>query len=192
MPEVLRSVAPRSARIKRQMVVNEFRVCSPWLCVHTAVDHEDYAQRNIEALGCETYLPKYEKVVSHARRRRVVQRAFFPGYLFAAAGDTLGGAAAINRTHGVLSVVGGPSGEARVPEHLIRELRERETKSGLIAMSADRFRPGQKVQIIAGVCKGVNAMFVEVSDERRAMILIDLLGKSHRVSVSPSVLDTVN
>jgi len=173
------------------MVVNEPRVCSPWVCVRAVVGREDYAQRNIEALGYETYLPKYEKVVSHARRRRVVQRAFFPGYLFAAAGDTLGGVAAINRSHGILEVVGGPRGETRVPAHLIEELRARESQSGLIAMSASRFRPGQKVHVVAGPCAGITAIFAEANDERRAMILIDLLGKSHRVSVCPSVLDIV-
>ena len=191
MTEVLLSATPRSATIKGQTVLQESSSRSPWLCVRAPVGREDHAQQNIEALGYDTYLPKYEKVISHARRRRVVQRAFFPSYFFAAAGHTLGAAAAINRTHGVLSVVGGLSGEARVPEHLIRELRARETNLGLIGISADRFQPGQKVHVVAGACAGVAAVFLEANDERRAMILIDLLGKSHRVRVCPSALDVV-
>jgi len=159
--------------------------------VRTVVGREGYAQQSIEALGYESYLPKYEKIISHARQRRVVQRAFFPGYFFVAAGHTLGVAAAINRTRGVLAVVGGPQGEMRVPEQLIGELRARENTSGLIEMSANSFRPGQKIQIVAGPFAGVTAMFAESSDDRRATILIELLGKSHAVSVSCSALDIV-
>ncbi len=181
----------RPAKLERQTVVIPSSARSQWLCVRTVVGREDYARQSIELLGHECYIPKYEKIISHARQRRVVQRAFFPGYLFAAAGHTLGVAGAINRTCGVLAVVGGPHGEMRVPEQLIGELRARENTSGFIEMSAHSFRPGQKVRIIAGPCAGVTAMFAESSDERRATILIDLLGKSHAVSVSCSALDIV-
>jgi len=189
MNQVFLSAEPHCARVGRQTVLSSSSARSPWLCAHAVVGREEYAQQNIEALGYETYLPRHGKVVSHARRRRVVRRAFFPGYLFVAAGHTPGAAAAVNRSHGVLAVVGGPRGDTRVPERLIGELRARENKAGLIAISADRFRSGQKVQIATGPLTGVTAMFAEASDDRRAVILIELLGKSHRVSVCPSALD---
>ena len=191
MREALLVVGRQSAKIERQTVINPSSARSQWLCVRTVVGREDYARQSIEAHGHECYLPKYEKIISHARQRRVVQRAFFPGYFFVAAGHTLGVAAAINRTRGVFAVVGGSHGEMRVPEQLIGELRARENASGFIEMSANSFRPGQKIRIVAGPCAGVTAMFAESSDDRRATILIDLLGKSHAVSVSCSALDII-
>lgn len=191
MRETLSTVAPRSAKVERQTGVIPSSARSQWLCVRTVVGREDYAQQGIEALGHECYLPKYEKIVSHARQRRVVQRAFFPGYLFVAAGHTLGGVAAINLARRVLAVVGGSHGEMRVPEQLIGELRARENASGFIEISANSFRPGQKVRIVAGPFAGVTAMFAESSDERRVTILIELLGKSHSVSVYSSALDII-
>lgn len=177
------------ASLKRREIANASPAPSPWLCARTFPGREDFAQRSIETLGFETYLPKYEKSVSHARRRQLVPRPLFPGYLFAAASHATGGAGAINRCPGVTSVLGGPGGQMRVHESLIEELRARETTSGLIAMSAGRFRPGQKVQVIAGAFSGFTAIFVEANDERRVGILIDLLGKSHRVSLCSSALD---
>ena len=121
--------------------------------------------------------------------RRIVDR--LKQWKIVAAGDTLGGVAAINLTRRVLAVVGGSHGEMRVPEQLIGELRARENASGFIEISANSFRPGQKVRIVAGPFAGVTAMFAESSDERRVTILIELLGKSHLVSAYSSALDII-
>jgi len=45
-------------------------------------------------------------------------------------------------------------------------------------------KPGQKVTILDGPFEKINAIFSEAKDERRSILLLSLLGKTHRVVVS--------
>lgn len=165
----------------RDLDEEQARARSPWVCVQTLAGREKLAGHNVARFGVEAYVPRYAKVITHARRRRQVQCAFFPGYFFAAVGENLGAVAQVNRSVGVVSVVGGKLGDMRVPEDLIAALRSREETDGSIPLVSTRFRRGQAVRISEGALNGMDAVFSEMSDANRAVILISLLGKSHRV-----------
>ena len=53
-----------------------------WYVVYTKVNKEFASDRNLQRQGIITYLPKYKKVVSHARKKIIVTKPLFPRYLF--------------------------------------------------------------------------------------------------------------
>jgi transcriptional antiterminator RfaH len=44
------------------------------------------------------------------------------------------------------------------------------------------FQPGQSIKIVSGPLKGIEGIFQQADGEHRAMVLIDLLNKQHRVT----------
>ena len=44
------------------------------------------------------------------------------------------------------------------------------------------FQPGQTIKIVSGPLKGIEGIFQQADGEHRAMVLIDLLNKQHRVT----------
>ncbi|WP_340119169.1 transcription termination/antitermination NusG family protein [Pelagibius sp. 7325] len=53
-----------------------------WYVAQTQTQAEDRARFNLERQGFTTYLPRYRRERSHARRRETVRALLFPGYIF--------------------------------------------------------------------------------------------------------------
>jgi transcriptional antiterminator RfaH len=50
------------------------------------------------------------------------------------------------------------------------------------------FEPGERVRIVSGALAGLEAIFVSSSGQERAQLLLELLGRTNRVVVSPHQL----
>ena len=53
-----------------------------WYAVHTHVNKEVISEKNLIRQNFITYLPKYKKIIRHARKISTVVRPLFPKYLF--------------------------------------------------------------------------------------------------------------
>lgn len=157
-----------------------------WVVVVTKPGQERRAKRELEQQGFEIYLPMR---LSINHRRETVAAPFFPRYLFAHV--TLASAQwkAIWSTFGVQGLLGSvnrPYGVAdRVIERVQAQEEEGYIKIGLEA-AAGEFKPDQKVRL-AGF-DGLEAVFVERVDAKRALILVSFLGSESRARVDLSKL----
>lgn len=160
-----------------------------WFAVHTQPRMEARAMVHLQRQGFEVYLPRYLKRRSHARRVDRRAAPLFPRYLFVALDLAWQGWRTIRSTFGVTDIVRHGDTPTKVPDDVITAIRSREDTGGLVELGLlPEFRPGAPVEIVDGAFAGVRAIFECVSDERRVMLLIELLGRPVRIQVSAGAI----
>lgn len=166
-----------------------------WLMVCTKGLQEVVAKDNLERQardfgpGFEVYLP--QKLFMHPKRRRLETAPFFPRYLFVRVDLRLASWKRIWSTRGVQGVMGSSAERPfAIADWVIERVRAQED-AGFIRMGLDvdqdairarnaRFENGEVVRA-AGMT--LEAVFIERVDEKRAAILVSLLGRDSRVTV---------
>jgi transcriptional antiterminator RfaH len=159
-----------------------------WYLIHTKPRQEQRALLNLAQQGYVCYLP----TIAVERLRRgaltVLQEPLFSRYLFIELSSSQSGQswAPIRSTQGVSRLVTFGSEPARVDEQLIEALRAQSAQ--LQETPARLFKAGDAVQIIDGPFAGLQAIYQITDGERRAMVLIELLGKASPLRVAPTSL----
>lgn len=146
--------------------------------------------------GFETLYLHYPAVIKHARRTRMVMRAYFPRYVFAAVGEgqTI---YEINKTIGVSTVIYQGDEPLEIPGLVIEGLRLRANESGLLKLSPEevtevrkRYRRGQKVRVTAGILEGLRAT-IGVDCGHEVKVWLGLFKGEVQVSLKPEALSPV-
>lgn len=153
-----------------------------WYVAETHPHAEAKALWHLERQGFTAYLPQYAKLRRHARRTDEVRAPLFPRYLFVRIDVARAAWRAIRSTVGVARLVSQGDAPAPVPEGVVEEIRERENERGLVLM-APHFRPGQKLRILTGAFADQVGLFECASDERRVVLLLEMLGRRLQVRV---------
>ncbi len=155
-----------------------------WYAVYTNTRMESWARSNLWERGFEVYLPMYQKKRRHARKVDIVARPLFPRYLFVEADLEAGQKPMISSAPGVGYLVAFGRRPSPVVRRLIDEIRSRENASGYVQISdVEHMRRGDKVRIEDGALCDQVGLFDGVSDDRRVIILLDLLGRQVRVKL---------
>tara|TARA_B100000315_G_scaffold260191_2_gene319886 strand:- start:1095 stop:1598 length:504 start_codon:yes stop_codon:yes gene_type:complete len=161
-----------------------------WYAVYTHAQKEWVARNHLERQGFMSYLPVYRKVIRHARNVREIERPLFPRYLFVRV--TLEGRAhnPIRSTIGVNEIVCHGNVPIPVPEEIINSLKSKEDPNGIIVLgSAMMFKKGDQVRITSGQFEGIEAMFTEVKDSDRVVLLLNMMHASWRVVVKAAAVE---
>lgn len=153
-----------------------------WVVVTSKPSREVVAKRELGQQGFEVYLPM--KLFEN-RRGELQATPFFPRYLFARVPAQVEQWRSIFSTYGVSGVLGCSATRAvGVRDELVERIRAQEEagyiKIGLRQGDSPRFEKGQRLRV-GGV--GIDAVFDEPVDARRASILVSLLGRDSRVVV---------
>ena len=154
-----------------------------WVCVRSEPHREFFAEANLQRARFEVYCPRYERLISHARKTTLVLRPLFPNYLFVRSASGFIGLGAVRRTPGVSALAARDLPSAVVPDAIIASLRACENGQGTVQLGADRFCKGEAVRLARGPFADIAAIFAEKHDERRCRILLSMLGKQHSVLV---------
>jgi transcriptional antiterminator RfaH len=156
-----------------------------WYAVHTRAQSEEKAAWHLRNQGFAIYLPRYLKTRRHARRTDTVAAPFFPRYLFLAMDPAAAKWRAIRSTVGVSHLVCSGDVPAPVPHGVIDAIKAREGRNGMIALAPPQsgLNPGDPVCIAGGIFAGVDGLFEHISDEKRVVILMELLGRRIRARV---------
>jgi len=154
-----------------------------WFVVRTKTSAEDRAAWHLINQGFEVYLPRYRKKIRHARKTQTVLRPVFPGYIFVAMDLAQQRWRAINGTMGVISLVQFGDMPRPVSDDIINAIRGRE-KGGVVTLTPDRLEKGDRVCVREGAFAERIALLEEVSDDRRVVLLLDLMGQEVRVIAS--------
>ena len=123
-------------------------------------------------------------------RRRLHQEPLFPRYLFIELDDALDAQswAPIRSSKGVASLVGFGASPARVEAALIAMLRAQESR---LQMQDTGFCSGEKVIILDGPFRELQAVYSQDDGDRRAFVLIEILNRMIRIPVAQDCLRKV-
>ncbi len=161
-----------------------------WYVVYTHVQKDWVARDHLDRQGLVSYLPVSRKVIRHARTVREVERPLFPRYLFVRV--ALEGRAhhPVRSTIGVNGIVCHGDVPIPVPEGIIDSLKSNEDSEGVIALgSAMAFNKGDRVRITSGQFEGIEALFTEMKDSDRVVLLLGMMHSSWRVVVKTAEVE---
>jgi transcriptional antiterminator RfaH len=160
-----------------------------WYAVLTRPQAENTALANLLRQGYEAYLPRCRVRVSHARRREIVLRPLFPRYMFAGADHAVRPWRPIRSTFGVADLVQFGDEPAPVPENIIRSLQEREEAGAFDRISPQQsLRIGDLVRVTEGAFEDMIGRLVELRDQDRVVVLLDLLGRAVRAHLGAAAI----
>jgi transcriptional antiterminator RfaH len=152
-----------------------------WYAVYTRPQAEATALANLVRQGYQVYLPRCRVRISHARRREVMLRPLFPRYLFAGLDRALMPWWPIRSTFGVAGLVQAGKEPAAVPEEIITGLRDCEAAGTFDRLFPQRsMRLGDLVRVTEGAFQDMVGRLIELRDQDRVIVLLDLLGRTVR------------
>lgn len=152
---------------------------SGWYVVHTQPGSELRAEANLRRQGYETYLPRYRRRRSHARRVDFVDRPLFPRYMFVRFDPSADRWRPILGTFGVCGLVRFGDIPVPVPAGIVDALRANEAARTF----DDPVSPvrglgiGAQIRVIAGPFADIVGKFQALADLERVVVLLDLLGR---------------
>lgn len=155
-----------------------------WYAVHTHPLKEFLAVENLNNQKINTYIPKYQKMIKHARKVSYKDAALFPRYIFAEFDIENTQWFKINHTIGVSRILTDANGiPLKVDNSIIDYLQDKEEDGRIRLDALDLFEKNQKVFITKGKFKGQTALYDKLLDEQRAQLLIQMIQKTVKIAV---------
>lgn len=161
-----------AGRPKRDLLPGE-----RWFAVQCQAHREAFAANQLRAQGFTVFLPLRPKTWRHARRLETRHVAFFPGYLFLVLDLDQDRWRSVNGTIGVkrLVMVGGAIRPMALPPGIIEALLCQADDRGCLRPGGP-LRIGQNVRILAGPFGDLLGELIELDENGRVRVLIELLG----------------
>lgn len=165
---------------------------SAWYTVFCKPRGEAVAERNLSNQGYGVYLPRLS-----VRRRNAgvwVDRVepLFPRYLFMQPRDTRQSLAPVRSTLGVCDLVRVGGQPALLPQSVISQLRASEDFDTGVRLDRTEFTSGERVKFVDGPFLGLEAVFAMDLGKHRALVLMDILGKTNRLRIERDWLAVLN
>ncbi len=161
-----------------------------WYLIHTKIRQERVALENLERQGFECFLPLIRAEKLRQSQLQVIQEALFPRYLFIRLSSGLESQSwsPIRSTVGVSRLVTFGQTPAKIDDTLVSELR---AKSASAEVLLRHFEPGEQVVVTNGPFVGVEAIYQMTDGEGRVMVLLNMLSKPVKMTVSPASIRKV-
>ena len=155
-----------------------------WYVVHCRANSERRAETNLLRQEYEVWLPMYHKTRRHARRVENVLRPLFPRYLLVRLDLSSEPWRPILSTFGVHTIVSGAEGPLPIGDEIVAGLRARAGEDGNFEIARSAIKPGDQVRVQGGPMADLEGIFEAEIDSDRVLILLKLMGREVRVSVS--------
>jgi len=140
----------------------------------------------------DIYFPRYRRIVNHARKSQEKIFPLFPRYFFALENIDIS-FSSINRTRGVAKYIHQHDGSpVPIRQQVIDFIKSREGSCGYIQLNNQRFIKGDKIVLTNGIFTNLSAIFLNQSDEERAKIILEFLGRKHVLPMPLDYLDRQN
>jgi transcription antitermination factor NusG len=72
---------------------------------------------------------------------------------------------------------------ARVPDHVIEQIRRREIRGAIELPKAPKMRTGDQVRVVGGPFEGHVGLYADMRAHERVEVLLTLLGSHQRVTL---------
>ncbi len=156
-----------------------------WFAVQTQPHAEVRATQNLGRQGYEVFFPRYKKERRHARRRDIVEAPLFPGYIFVALDLEADRWRSVLSTVGVRRLISAGDRPLAVPLQVMDDLWARSDANGLFTLDDEpAYRPGDPLAVTEGPFKDCIGLFAERDDQRRVILLLDILGRTMRLPIA--------
>ena len=154
-----------------------------WYALYTCPRHEKCVAQQVEQRSIACFLPLYRSVRRWRDRRKELDLALFPGYVFVrlALEDML----RVLQLPSAVRLVSFNGQPAVMPEAEIEGLRERLARGGGLEPHP-YLRVGRRVRVCAGPMQGLEGIIVRKRDCCRVVFSLDLLLRSVAVEVDES------
>jgi transcription antitermination factor NusG len=181
MTLALKEIAPVAAPATRPQSL-------PWYALYANTRHEKVVARQLEERHIETFLPLYRTWHRWKDRRKQVELALFPSYVFVRIeeGDKL----RVLKVPGVVNVVSFNGRMAPLPEREISALRNA-LENNIYAEPCPYLRVGRRVRVARGPMEGAEGILARKKDKCRVVISVDVLMRSVAVEIDGTDLEAV-
>jgi transcriptional antiterminator RfaH len=151
-----------------------------WCCTRLEAHRENVAAHFLKLAGFETYFPRIREQRIRRHRRVEVIAPLFPAYGFVLI--TLQWHAA-RWAPGTCGLIMNGVAPARVPDHIIDEIRMRERNGAVELPKPLGLKPGDQVRILSGAFEGHLALYAGMKPHERVEVLLSFLGSQQRVTL---------
>ncbi|NVJ60856.1 MAG: transcription/translation regulatory transformer protein RfaH [Gammaproteobacteria bacterium] len=163
---------------------------SSWYLVATKPRQEVRAEEHLSNQSIVSLLPMAK--IKKRFRDKVIEslEPLFPGYIFVKVDSESAYLSKIRSTRGVKDFIRFGQELAKVPLELIHKLQDLESTGKSCVIEVNELpRTGDFIHISSGPFSGLDAIFCQLDGDRRAIVLLDILGKSQRLIVPLNDID---
>ncbi len=140
------------------------------------------AIRNLRDQDVSVFLPLIRSTKRRKGKFVTSSEPLFPGYLFIAPDVENGQWRAISNTRGISRLVSFGEKPSPVPFTLVSELMSRYNQTEQLT-DINAFNKGDEVRLTQGPFSDLIATVEQVNSEQRVWLLLDILGRTTRISV---------
>lgn len=151
-----------------------------WFAVYTKSRHEKLVNSGLEGLGFETFLPLVPERHQWSDRKRLVEVALFPGYVFVHCAE--GERSRAFGARGLVRFVTDGARAVPIPPSEIEAIRE--VLCGDVPFDPHpKLKPGEPVRVVSGQFRGITGKLVRRGRHLRLLLAISALGLGISVEV---------
>ena len=161
-----------------------------WGVVNTQPHKERIALENLQRQDFHAYCPLIRRRLNHSRRVTEALRPLFPGYLFVRIDAETQPWRPVLSTYGVRTLVRCGDELSLIADAFVQSLKAREV-DGAIVRPASPYRVGQQVRVAGGPFDGLVATVIEMHENDRLTVLMELLSRAVRVRVDECQISPV-
>lgn len=160
-----------------------------WFVVYCKSREELRAQRNLTNQGVHSFFPKIVKEKMVRGKKKVVEEALFPSYLFVNISEQDKNFSSIRSTRGINDFVKFGLSIATLPDQQIKQIEQLcQVNNKLAVKSVPLYKSGDKVEILSGPFKGLTAIFDIEDGLARSVLLLNILNQDNNISFKNSEL----
>jgi transcription antitermination factor NusG len=159
-----------------------------WYALYTCSRHEKCVAQQLEQRSIACFLPVYRSVRRWKDRRKELELALFPSYLFVrlALKDRL----RVLQLPSAVHLVGFNGRPAVLPDAEIESLRERLGRGAQLEPHP-YLNVGRRIRVRAGAMQGLEGIIVRRKDRWRVVFSLDLIMRSIAVEVDENDVEPV-
>jgi transcription antitermination factor NusG len=154
--------------------MSKFKAQRHWYAVHTRSNFEQTVASFLDARAIEVYYPAFEETHRWADRRKVVNCAAFPGYLFVRIDGTAEERLMVLESRGAVRILGIGGAIEPVPDYEIEAIR-RMLANNTLCSRHDFLQEGMRVRVRRGALKGLTGILVRLKNRTRIVVAVQLL-----------------
>lgn len=163
-----------------------------WYLIQTKPKSEQLAKENLERQGFETYLPL---ILGRKKKRgksvKCIQ-PMFPRYMFIYLSQETDDWGPIRSTLGVSTLVKFGMIPARVPDKLIKALKDNEGEEGVYEVESKSMAPGDRLLIVEGPFEGYEATLFSQKTDDRVIVLLKIAENFVKVKLEQSLVEPLS
>lgn len=159
---------------------------SNWYALYTCARHEKRVAQQIEHRHVACFLPLYRSMRRWKDRRKELELALFPGYVFVYM--SLANRIKVLEVPGVVNFVSFNGAPLALPAEEIETLRNRLTTKARIEPHP-YLRAGRRVRVRSGPFQGFEGIIVRRKDRCRLVFSIDLIQRSLAIELDEADLE---